>query len=124
MDRPQNMVVNIAFYKNFFLFSVFFVSKNLPQHPAIISRTPQSTPHTPQSTPPYPRNQHPARRILENSFSDNARQKLWQKLGNPAGLNTILKILLPSNIIPAPPPPPPNINVEVVAHAQTLQGQH
>ena len=25
---------------------------------------------------------------LNFRFSDNARQKLWQKLGNPAGLNT------------------------------------
>ena len=32
--------------------------------------------------------------------------------------NTILKILVPSDIIPAPPPPPTNINVEVVAHSQ------
>ena len=41
------------------------------------------------------------------------------KLGNPAGLNTILNLLLPSYIISAPPPPPPNINVEVVAPSQT-----
>ena len=47
----------------------------------------------------------------------NAGQKLWQKLGNPAGLNTILNILLASNIISAPPSP--NINVEIVAHSQT-----
>ena len=47
----------------------------------------------------------------------NAGQKLWQKLGNPAGLNTILNILLPSNIIPAPLSP--NIDVDVIAHSQT-----
>ena len=48
----------------------------------------------------------------------NAKQKLWQKLGNPAGLSTTLNILLPSNIISAPPPSP-NINVEVVVPSQT-----
>ena len=41
------------------------------------------------------------------------------KLGNPAGVNTILKVLFPSAIMSPPPPPPPNINVEVVAHSQT-----
>ena len=59
-------------------------------------------------------------------WNHNAGQKFWQKLGNQAELNTILDILLSSNIIPLfpPPPPPPtppspNINVEVVAHPQT-----
>ena len=46
----------------------------------------------------------------------NAGQNLWQKLGNPAGLNIIENILLPSNIFSAPPP---NINVEVIAPLQT-----
>ena len=53
----------------------------------------------------------------------NAGQNLWQKLGNLAGLSTILNILLPSNIIPfpllPPSPPSPNINVEVIVHSQT-----
>ena len=35
--------------------------------------------------------------LLRGSY--NAGQKLWQKSGNPAGLNTIRNILLPSTII-------------------------
>ena len=56
--------------------------------------------------------------FLNFRFLDNARQKLWQKLGNPAGLNTILNILFRSNIIRTNSPSP-CINVEVVAHPQT-----